>query len=97
LGNFTPTQADAVRRQTWEVIPVKHWSDVNNWYLIADPADIPTIEIGFMDGKEAPELFVQDMPNVGSMFSNDQLTYKIRHIYGGAVMDYRGFYGAIVP
>jgi hypothetical protein len=97
LGNFTPTQADAVRRQTWEVIPVKHWSDVNNWYLIADPADIPTIEVGFMDGKEAPELFVQDMPNVGSMFSNDQLTYKIRHIYGGAVMDYRGFYGAIVP
>lgn len=97
LGNFTPTQADAVRRQTWEVIAVKHWTDVNNWYLVADPADIPTIEVGFLDGKEEPELFVQDMPNVGSMFSNDQLTYKIRHIYGGAVMDYRGLYGAIVP
>ena len=26
------------------------------------------------------------------MFTNDQLTYKIRHIYGGAVIDYRGFY-----
>ena len=52
----------------------------------ADPADIPGLEIGFLDGKEEPELFVQDAPNSGSMFSNDKLTYKIRHIYGGAVL-----------
>jgi hypothetical protein len=50
-----------------------------------------------MDGREDPELFVQDMPNVGSMFNNDQLTYKIRHIYGGAVMDFRPFAAGIVP
>jgi hypothetical protein len=37
------------------------------------------------------------MPNVGSMFNNDQLTYKIRHIYGGAVLDFRGWFGGIVP
>ena len=96
VGAFTPTAPDAVKRQTWEIIAVKTWSDVNNWYLCADPADLPTIEIGFFGGKEQPELFVQDLPNVGSMFSNDQLTYKIRHIYGGAVMDYRGLYGAVV-
>ena len=41
---------------------------------------------GFLGGREEPELFVQDMPNVGSMFSNDKLTYKIRHIYGGNVL-----------
>jgi len=95
-GNFTPNAPDAVLRQTWDIISVKHWTDVNNWYLAADPADIPTIEVGFLDGQEQPELFVQDMPNVGSMFSNDKLTYKIRHIYGGAVIDYRGLYGAVV-
>lgn len=95
-GSFVPTAASAVNAQTWELIVVKTWTDANNWWLVADPADIPTIEIGFLDGKEEPELFVQDMPNVGSMFSNDKLTYKIRHIYGGAVLDYRGFYGAIV-
>jgi len=97
LGGFVPTAPDAVRRQTWEVIVNARWADQNNWYLAADPKDIPTIEIGFLDGREEPELFVQDMPNVGSMFSNDQLTYKIRHIYGGAVMDYRGLQGNIVP
>ena len=47
---------------------------------------LPVIEIGFLDGQQDPELFMQDMPNVGSMFSNDQLTYKIRHIYGGNVL-----------
>jgi hypothetical protein len=96
LGQFTPTQADTIRRHTWELIVNPFWTDVNNWFLAADPKDLPTIEIGFLDGKEEPELFVQDMPNVGSMFSNDKLTYKIRHIYGGAVGDFRGFQGNIV-
>jgi len=96
LAGFAPTSPDAVRRQTWDIIAVKTWTDLNNWYLAADPKDIPCIELGFLDGKEDPELFVQDMPNVGSMFSNDKLTYKIRHIYGGAVVDYRGLYGAVV-
>lgn len=73
-----------------EVIPVGYWTDANDWAAVADPRRIPTIEVGFLDGREEPELFVQDMPNVGSMFSNDKITYKIRHIYSGAVMDYRG-------
>jgi hypothetical protein len=55
------------------------------------------IEIGFFGGREEPELFVQDAPNVGSLFSNDVITYKIRHIYGGGVLDFRGFVGGIVP
>lgn len=73
-----------------EVIPINYWTDANDWALIADPMRCPTIEIGFLDGNRTPDLFVQDMPNVGSMFSNDKLTYKIRHIYGGNVVDFRG-------
>ena len=96
-GLFTPTAPDAVRRMTYETISVRTWTDINNWYLAADPKDIPSIEIGFLDGKETPELFVQDLPNIGNMFSNDQLTYKIRHIYGGCVTDYRGLQGNVVP
>lgn len=79
------------------VIPVWYWTDADDWFLSADKMDIPTVEIGFLDGNEEPELFVQDMPNTGSMFSNDQLTWKIRHIYGGNVLDYRGLYAGIVP
>lgn len=79
-----------------EVIAVPYWTDANDWAAVADPRQIPTIEVGFLNGREEPELFVQDMPNVGSLFSNDQVTYKIRHIYSGAVMDFRGFYKAVV-
>lgn len=67
-----------------DIIGVSYWTDANDWCTVADPLRLPVIEIGFLDGREDPELFVQDMPNVGSMFSNDKLTYKIRHIYGGA-------------
>jgi hypothetical protein len=72
------------------VIP-HHTSAAKAW-LLADKADVSMIEVGFLGGKEEPELFVQDMPNVGSMFSADKLTYKVRHIYGVVVLDYRGFY-----
>lgn len=69
-----------------EVIPVSYWTDANDWVTVADPMVLPVLEIAFLNGQEEPELFVQDMPNVGSMFSNDKLTYKIRHEYGGTVL-----------
>lgn len=82
------------RKPTVHVID--YWTDANNWYATTDNSQCPLLEIGFY-GSEQPELFVQDQPTQGSLFSNDQVKYKIRHIYGGAVRDWRGFYGAIVP
>lgn len=78
------------------IIPVWYWTDANDWCLSADPLDVPTVELGFLDGSEEPELFVQDSPTGGSMFSNDKLTWKIRHIYGATVLDYRGLYKSVV-
>lgn len=79
-----------------EVLPIWYWTDTNDWCVAADPSELPSIEVGFPDGLDEPELFTQDMPSAGSMFSNDQLTFKIRHIYGGAVVDFRGLYKAVV-
>jgi hypothetical protein len=64
--------------------------------MSADPLDVPTMEVGFLDGNEEPELFVQDSPTVGSMFNDDTLTWKIRHIYGGNLTDFRGVYKGVV-
>jgi len=75
------------RKPTVHVIP--HWTDANNWYGFADRREIPLIEMGFCNGREEPELFIQDNPTQGSLFSNDQIKYKMRHIYKGAVMDWR--------
>lgn len=61
------------------------------WWTIADPNMIPTIEMGFYLGRQDPELFTQSDQTVGSMFNADKFTYKIRHGYNGAVLDFRGF------
>ena len=85
-----------IQATTLQIIPVWYWTDTNDWAIGADPMDIPSIEVGFLDGNQTPEMFVQDMPNVGSMFSNDKLTMKLRHIYGGNVVNYRGFDKSVV-
>lgn len=61
------------------------------WWTIADPNMIPTIEMGFYLGRQDPELFTQSDQTVGSMFNADKFTYKIRHAYNGAPLDFRGF------
>ena len=78
--------------QGLQPIVIDYYTDPNDWFTIADPAMIPTIEVGFYQGRQEPELFTQADPTVGSVFNSDTLTYKIRHIYKGAVLDYRGFY-----
>jgi hypothetical protein len=77
-------------------IVIDYYSDQNDWVAVADPAKVPTIEVGFYNGRQDPELFTQSDPTVGSMFDADKVTYKIRHIYGSTVLDHRGFYKNVV-
>lgn len=92
----TNNERNFVQSLTLDIIPVWYWTDATDWALAADPLDIPGLEIGFLDGNEEPELFVQDNPTGGSMFTNDKLTWKIRHIYSGAITDYRAFDKSVV-
>ncbi|MFP3943808.1 MAG: hypothetical protein ACLFWF_07940, partial [Alphaproteobacteria bacterium] len=92
----TENDRNFVQSLALNVIPVWYWTDTDDWALTADKMDIPLIEVGFLDGNEEPELFVQDMPEVGSVFNADKVTYKIRHVYGGNVMDFRGFQKNVV-
>lgn len=80
----TNVDPDFAQSSMPKIRPVSYWTDVSDWALICDPMDHATIEIGFLDGKQEPEMFIQDSPTTGSMFTNDMVTYKIRHIYGGA-------------
>jgi hypothetical protein len=67
-------------------------SSTTGWYAVANPMEVGTIVMGFLNGRQDPELFVQDQPNVGANFTADKTTYKVRHIYGGDVIDHRSFY-----
>ncbi len=75
-----------------EVIVAPQLTSPSGWYLACDPRVVDTVEIGFVGGQMNPVLFIQDMPLFGANFTNDVITYKVRHEYGDAVVDYRGFY-----
>ncbi len=77
-------------------IVVPNWTDTNNWYMLAGPDQIESVEVGFLGGREEPEMFIQDQPQNGQVFTNDAITWKIRWFYGQGWLDYRGAYGSIV-
>jgi hypothetical protein len=72
---------------------IDYWTDAADSMVTADPMQTDTVEIGFFEGREEPELFVQDSPTVGSAFDVDAITWTIRHIWGVGVLDFRPFYG----
>lgn len=91
------TAADLFRRNTQNdktfvqslsptIIPVASWTDANDWVTLADKNEGPVIELGFLDGQEEPTLLVQDSPTEGTVFTNDMITWKLRHIYGATTL-----------
>ena len=56
----------------------------NPWYMLADPADAPTFEVAFLNGQQEP------FADMIEGFRVDGVSWKIRHDYGVAAVDYRG-------
>src|SRR5262249_39075846 len=83
--------AQTIRRLNITPVPVNVFTDSNDWLLTASPADIDMVEVGFLNGNQEPEFFTQADPTQGDSFGQDVvMKHKIRHIYGGVPVDYRG-------
>lgn len=97
VSNNDATTPSWIEKRNIEVIEAINFTDANNWYLIADKADINTIEISFLDGKKEPEILVQNGPTVGARFTNDVVTFRIK-IPGveSKAANHRGVWGAQV-
>jgi len=85
-----------VLRGAVEPISVAQFTDVTDYFLICDPADFESIEVGFVGGREEPELLMQDRPDAGQVFTNDQMSFKVRWEFGGGWVDFRGAHRAQV-
>jgi hypothetical protein len=61
------------------------------WWVVADPRDAQGITVGFLNGRDRPDVFVQgvDMQTTGEMFNADVITWKIRFPFGVAVPSFR--------
>ena len=74
-----------------------------SWFLFPDPNDIETLVLAKLTGHEEPEIFMKN-PNAvrigggedlfGGDFDTDSIEYKVRHVVGGAVFDWRGCYAS---
>jgi hypothetical protein len=96
-SNLTPNPIRFAFGQNGERIIVNPLlSDATNWGIFRDPSDVESIVVDFLNGQEEPEFFLADQPTVGQMFVGDKLQWKIRHEYGGDVVDHRGAYKEVV-
>lgn len=76
------------------VLPIL--TDTNDWGLILPPSVTDIVEMGYLNGRQEPEMFIADSPQSEQVFVADKIRYKIRHEYAGAVIDYRSGYKAVV-
>jgi hypothetical protein len=69
-----------------EVISSPYLSDdsTSQWYMVADAADAPTIEVGFVNGEQEP------MVEQEESFTSRGILYRVTHDWGTAAIGYRG-------
>ena len=69
----------------------------NRWYVMIDPKQGETITVGFLGGRDRPEIFVQgkDTPTAGAFFEADSITFKIRLVFATTAVDFRWIQGSL--
>jgi hypothetical protein len=99
-GRDNPLQgilpADAVIRDPY-------WSDSNDWYMFASPSDVPAFAVGFLGGREEPQVFKKN-PETSSQYDGpdpytwelDSVDFKVRLDFGVGVIDPAGAYRSVV-
>lgn len=91
-------QTTQMRRLGITPIALPILTDPNDWMLCANPRDVEIVEIGFINGNVEPEFFSLTGELHEKAFNSDIVTrHKVRHEYGGAVVDYRGVVKSVVP
>ncbi len=88
IGALTPIEdplIDSVLSTSW-------------WAVLADPADCPVIEVGFLNGKAEPDLLVSSASMVSLAggqedpygYEFDEIKYKVRHDWAAQLAYYQG-------
>lgn len=87
-----------------EPVVEEYLTDANDWYLFADPNEAPVLAVGFLNGKETPDIMLRD-PGMRLVLGGsdpysmefDEIVWKVRHEWGNGVFDWRGAVKSVVP
>lgn len=82
------------------VVRDPYLTDANNAYLLADPNDVPVLAIGFLNGREEPQVFLKNPEARAAMGGGtdpytwewDSVDWKVRFDVGVGLVDPRGAY-----
>lgn len=82
-----------------EVLVEPFFTSSTRWYLAADPADAPAVEVGFLNGKQTPDLLTKRPDTVSVAggedefgYDFDEIFYKVRYDFALARAMYQGIY-----
>ncbi len=84
---------------TWKAISLDRF-DANAkfaWFVIAKPSDAESIAVGFLGGRDQPDIFVQSptqTPTAGAAFDTDAVVWKWRLVFGVTPVDFRWIAGS---
>jgi hypothetical protein len=82
------------------VVREPYFNDSNDWYLFANPNDVPAFTVGFLNGNRNPFVGLKN-PEVRNAlgagvdpytYELDSVDFKVRHDFGVAAVDPRGTY-----
>jgi hypothetical protein len=97
-ANYTVNPAKGrFGKESERVVTCPLFTDATDFATFADPEIAPCLEVGFLGGRQDPEILLSDHETLShKMFTSDRLTYKVRHEYEVAVIDYRGYVRSVV-
>lgn len=82
-----------------EVLTEPFLTSSTGWYLLSDPADAPAVEVGFLGGKQTPDLLMKRADTVSVAggedefgYDFDEIFYKVRYDFALARAMYQGIY-----
>jgi len=77
-------------------------SSVGSWFLFTDPKELAVLECAHLRGHERPEIVMKTSDKatmtgapvtpMDGDFATDNIFYRVRLVFGGTTLDWRGFY-----
>ena len=103
--NILPSYGVTPHMNPYLPILDKSGNGAYTWYIFASPkSSIPAVQFNFLAGHETPEVFRRTSDSVavaggggdlGEVFENDGIWWKVRHCFGGTTMEPRSTYASV--
>lgn len=88
VAELSATETSAVNPFAGNIEPLvdPFLEDASAWYIIADKAQLDSLQHAYLNGQPGPQIFTQEG------FETDTMKFKCRLDFGAGFVDYRGWY-----